>query len=94
VKTVRIAMSGPGEVVDTCLDAFVRLHGWTDTVGGEPNPVSQAEKARRVLFAYILDSVKFYQRQQAEAAAIAAAHAAVEQLVPLTSLTLEVETGE
>lgn len=90
-KFIRITMSGPAEVVDASLDAFVRQYGWTDEVLGEPNPQSKEDRAREVLFAFILDTVKFYNRRMAEEAAAQVAQAAVDALVPLTSLELVVD---
>lgn len=90
-KVIRISLTGPDDVVASSLDAFVRLNGWTDEVLGEPNPQSQVDKAREVLFGYLVDSVKFYRRKEAEAQAAAAAQAAVDALVPSTTLELIIE---
>jgi hypothetical protein len=85
-KTIRVTMTGPEAVVLPTLEAFARYHGWAD--GG---PVSQEDVARGALFDFIKRSVTAYNVAQAQAQAGTAAAAAVESVVPLTTLELVIE---
>lgn len=68
-KTISIQIVGAEQVIDSALDAFVRQHGWTDTINGEPNPVSKTDMARSVLMKFITETVSAYTSEQAAKAA-------------------------
>jgi hypothetical protein len=96
-KTVTIEVTGPDVVIDGALDAFVRQHGWADSVGVDekgqpvPNPETKELKARTVIRQFMIDSIKAWNIRQAEVAARAAAVGASESALDTTKMTLELK---
>jgi hypothetical protein len=84
-KTINLAITGDGTVIDAAMDAFVKQNGWT-----AESTETQEHKARDVLRAFIMQSVEAYNINQAKDAAAAAAKAQTEAALDLTTMTLTV----
>lgn len=84
-------ITGDESIIDAAINAFVRQHGWTDEVNGEPNPVTKTEAARTILLQFIMDTVTAYNTEQAAAAARIAAAEATETALYSTVMTLTVD---
>lgn len=94
-KTITIELTGPAEVIDPSMLAFCKQNGWQETVvidGQEvENPETKEDKARDVIRAFIMETVKAYNINQAREQAALDAATQTEGAIGLTTLTLTVE---
>lgn len=89
-KTVTMAITGDEQIIDSALDAFVRQHGWVDTINDSPNPQTQTEAARAILLRFILETVSTYNADQAAKLARTDAASQTEAALYSTVMTLDV----
>lgn len=85
-KTINLAITGDAAVIEGAMDAFVKQNGWT-----EESEQTQEEKAREVLRAFIMETVRAYNINQAQFAAREAAASQTAAALDLTTMTLTVE---
>lgn len=90
-KIITITITGPEEVVTSSLEAFARKYGWHEAMTDvEGEPVTKESVARTAIRQFIMDTVKSYNIEQAQAAAAAVAEAATSEAIDLTTLKLTV----
>lgn len=89
-KTLTLTLTGPGELVDACLDLFARWHGWTDDPPAWAEPRTREEAARLALRSYMIESAKAEAARQASVA-VAAAAGQAEAVAASLTLILAVE---
>lgn len=73
----------PNGILDRVLDGVAYANNYQDTIGGEPNPESKPEFARRMIRNYIKDCVIAYEAAQAGDSAASAARVAAESEIAI-----------
>lgn len=89
-KTITIEITGEETVIDAALEAFVKQNGWAEIVNGEPNTVTQMDKAEQVLKSFFGQTVTAYQTNMAADAARQLAAEQAAAALDLTTMTVTV----
>jgi hypothetical protein len=85
-KIINLQIFGEAEVIDAAMDAFVKQNGWT-----EESDETKEDKARLVLRAFIMETVKAYNINQTQIQAREVAEAQTASALDLTTMILTIE---